>query len=389
MAPVLGGFAPREQWLVAARRLVRFRHPLLLLVALLSAWALHDRIDWPLLSAGAHHLFSSSPLSAYAKTSGLQAGPPTLIVMRGLDLLPGSSGVWVAHVLLAVLGWYMVFLVERWTVAGARWGHAPLRSGLLTLLLGVPVLLQWGWLAGYTPHPEDALAILCFLLAMRAITDGRETRGALLIGLAMAFKPWAVVALPMVWGCSRKSRAAVLAIAVPAVCWLPFLIGDPGTLSAVGSGFVIRGNSPLSTFGLFTAGIPTWWRTVQLLGALAVAALAARRDWRYAFAAGCAMRLLLDPASFGYYLAGLLMATMLTDRFTGKRPWRTVVIWACAGYFTSFASPTVVSALQCAAFAVVIVAWIQPWRWRFGAPRDRVPRQRRPAEDRAELALRA
>lgn len=372
-----GGFVPREGWRSSAGRLVAIRHPLLLVVAFLSAWAVRDSVDWGLLSQGASGLFSAHPLAVYANTSGLQAGPPTLVVVRMLNLLPGTTGLWIAHVLLAFLGWYMLYLAERWTTAGSTWRSAPLRQGLLTLVVGVPVLLLWGSLAGETPHPEDGLAIFCGLLAMRAISTGNETRGAVLVGLAVAWKPWAIAALPMVLGCSRRRKALIIAVAIPAACWLPFILGDHSTMSAVGQGFALQGNSPIKALGISGDYIPTWWRTVELSGALACAAMAARRDWRAAFAAGCAMRLLLDPAGYRYYFAGLLMITALTERMIGARPWRTSAVWLTAGYLIYLIPLTISYFFQFGGLALVCLLWLQPWRReRFAVPRATVPAQR-------------
>ncbi len=383
-----GGFVPRQGWKTSAQRLVAIRHPLLLAVAFLSAWSLRDSVDWGLLSKGAHGLFSPSPLAVYAKTTGLQAGPPCLVVVRVLDLLPGTTGIWIAHVLLAFVGWYMLYLVERWAAARSGTRAVPLSSGVLTLVIGVPVLLQWGWLAGQTPHPEDGLAIFSFLLAMRAISNGQQTRGALLVGLAIAWKPWAIAALPMVLGCSRRCRAFLLAIAVPAACWLPFLLGDHATLTAVGHGFALQNNSPLRSLGFSGNYIPNSWRSVQLLSVLAAAGLAARRDWRYAFAAGCAMRLLLDPAGYGYYFAGLFMVTALTELLIGSRPWRTALVWLSSGYVSYLHSVQAIYVLQFVALLVVVVGWTQPWPRRAAAARAAVPAPREPLAE-VEAAPRA
>jgi hypothetical protein len=364
---------------------VTCRHPLLLASAFLFAWAVRSDVDWKLLSLGGKGLFSSSPLSVYAKTSGLQAGPPSLVVVRGLNLLPGTAGLWVSQALMAFMGWFMIYLVERWTVAGATWRRAPLGPGLLTLAVGVPVLEQWGWLAGDTPHPEDALAVLTLLLALRALTCRRELRGALLIGLAIAWKPWAIAALPSVLGTSRKLRALVIAVAVPAACWLPFLLGDPSTLSAVGHGFTVQPSSLLRVMGFSGNVIPDWWRTLELACVLAGAALAARRDWRVGFAAGCAVRLMLDPAGYEYYYAGLIMVTALTERLVGARPWRTALVWLGAGFAPFLATQSFGGLVQFGVLAIVLVGWVLPWRRPAGIGfegaavlREQVPAQRDP-----------
>ncbi|HEX4430276.1 MAG TPA: hypothetical protein VHZ96_13500 [Frankiaceae bacterium] len=343
------------------------RHPLLLASALIFAWSVRSNADWALLSTGGRGLFSSSPTSVYAKTPGLQAGPPSLVVVRLVNLLPGSAGEWMAHILLAFLGWYLIYLVERWTVAGSTWRQAPLRAGLTTLVVGLLVLEQWAWLAGETPHVEDGLAILTFVLALRALVDRRELAAALLVGLTVAWKPWAVAALPLLWGCSHKAKALLIGVAIPAACWLPFFIGNHGTFSTVGYAFALRTDSPLRVLGLSGGVIPDWWRTVELVGVLVGAALAARRDWRVAFAAGCALRLLLDPASFRYYYGGLIMVVFLTERLVGAKPWRTAGLFVTAVYIPHLIAVPGATYFQITGLAAVFLSWAQPWRRAGGA----------------------
>jgi hypothetical protein len=281
-------------------------------------------------------------------------------VVRGLNFLLGPWALWATHVLLAVLGWYLLYLAERWTSPGVTLRRAPLNTGLLTLAVGIPVLVEWGWVSGDSPHLEDPLVILLFVLALRAITMGADTRAALFIGMALAFKPWAVAALPLLLGCRHKVRTLTIALAVAAACWLPFVIGDHATLSAAGSGFRWLDNAPLHLLGLASGRMPDWWRSAELLGVVAGAALAARKDWRIAFAAGCTMRLLLDPAAFTYYYAGLLMATALTERFIGARPWRTALLFVCVGQLPAMSDSRSAYLLQAVTLAVVYVSWLRP-----------------------------
>jgi hypothetical protein len=343
--------------------LVRWRHPLLLVAVLLQTWGNRLDTDWNMLTAGGHALFGPSALSLYQANPNLQAGPPVLVIARVLDFLPGEWGVDVAHVLLALIGWALLYLAERWYVPDARFFSAPPRQGLLTLIVGLPVLLAWVALAGHVPHLEDGLALLTFVLAFQAVSQGREVCAALLAGLAAAWKPWAVVALPLLWGLPRRWRMLALAVAVPAVCWLPFMVGDPATLSTVSHGFELQLNSTVRALGLSSTFVPSWWRGVELGGALAAAGLVAvRRDWRMAFAAGCTVRLLLDPAGFDYYIAGLLMATAVTERMIGLRPWRTAVLLVSMVYANTFLSPGSMSVIRACVLTFLFLSWVHPWR---------------------------
>lgn len=235
--------------------------------------------------------------------------------------------------------------------------------GLLTLLVGLPVLKEWAALAGALPHVEDGLALLTFVFAVRAVTQARPELAGVLVGLTAAWKPWAVVALPLLWGLSGRRRALLIAIAVPALCWLPFVLGDHATLQAVSDNLSLRAGSTLRMLGLHGPDVPNWWRTVELLGACAVASAAAlRRDWRVAFAAGCTARILLDPAGFDYYIAGLVMATAVSERLCGLQPWRTALLLVAMVYVNPLLSMHAQVQLRFIVLILIVVSWLHPRR---------------------------
>jgi hypothetical protein len=350
-----------------ARPLVQWRHPILLIFVLLQSWGVRSDADWSMLSDGGRALFGPAPLSTYAANPELQAGPPSLVVVRALNVLPGIGGELAAHLLLAVLAWYLLFLAERWAVPQATWRSVPLRPGLMTLLIGVPVLQEWSALAGALPHVEDGLALLTFALTFRAVDRDRPYLAAVLAGLTAAWKPWAVVALPLLWGLPRsrqqRLRALLIAAAVPAVCWMPFVLGDHSTLSAVSIGFTLRGNSTLRVLGFSGLDVPNWWRSVELAGSFGVAAIAAiRRDWRVAFAAGCTARVLLDPAGFDYYVAGLVLATAVTERVSSVRPWRTLLLLVAMVYVNPLLTMHSQTLVRFCVLTLVTASWMYPWR---------------------------
>ena len=350
-----------------ARPLIVLRHPILLCFALMVAWDSRSDADWSMLSTGGGALFGHAPLSTYAAHPGLEIGPPALVVVRAMNVLPGIGGELAAHLLLGFMGWLMLFLAERWSVPGVTFRSAPKSQGLLTLLVGLPVLKEWAALAGACAHVEDGLALLTFVLACRAVMKGRPVLAGLLIGLTVAWKPWAVVALPLLWGLPHRRRpmlsGAALAVLIPAVCWLPFVLGDHATLHAVSANFTLRADSPLRLFNVHVDDVPSWWRNVELLGASSAASVAAlRRDWRTAFAAGCAARLLLDPAGFDYYVAGLIMATALTERLCRLRPWRTALLLIAMVYVNPLLSTHVEVQLRFLVLTVVVASWLLKWR---------------------------
>jgi hypothetical protein len=81
-----------------------------------------------------------------------------------------------------------------------------------------------------------------------------------------------------------------------------------------------------------------------------------------AFAAGCATRLLLDPAGFDYYVAGLIMATAASERLAGLRPWRTGLLLVSMVYATPWLSWHGEVLVRFSVLCLVLVSWLYPWR---------------------------
>jgi len=139
-----------------------------------------------------------------------------------------------------------------------------------------------------------------------------------------------LLALP---AAQRRRSAAVFAGAV-ALAWLPFLLADPHTLCALGQ-FTIHNSasSALRALGVASSATPGWDRPAQLLLGAAVALVAVRRGrWAAVPLAVVAARLLLDPATYPYYTAGLLVACAAVDLLT---PYRRLPLWtaAAAGFY--------------------------------------------------------
>jgi hypothetical protein len=342
----------------AVRFLVQVRHPLLLLVVLRLTLFAASSTDWSLLSDGGDRLFGPHPLSTYADTPYLQAGPTALVLVRVTELLTGHLALLVMHVCLAAMGWHLLRLAEKWSCPEG----VTNRDGIMTLVVGLPVLAAWSFLAGYAPHPEDALVLVSSVYTIAAVRNGREVRAAILIGLVLTLKPWSVAALPLLFGTRRPIRAGCVAVAIGLVAWLPFLLADPGTLGTVSSGFELQSNSTLHMIGLGGEGVRSSIRSIELLGTLLAAAIAARRrQWTVAVAAGCCARLLLDPAGLDYYSAGLIMITAVTERLVGVRPWRTFVLATGLIYAEAFLDGWPNVTVRFVALAVVLVSWLHPW----------------------------
>jgi hypothetical protein len=107
-----------------------------------------------------------------------------------------------------------------------------------------------------------------------------------------------------------------------AAAWLPFVVADPRSLLAASYRIPNVAGSALRVLGASDAMTPIWCRPAQLVLGTAVAYLMWRRQRPAAMIlAVIAVRLLLDPATYSYYTAGLVLGTLLVDTNRAKQRW--------------------------------------------------------------------
>ena len=209
------------------------------------------------------------------------------------------------------------------------------RAVVLVLLTASPVAMQ----ALDYGHPEELLgAALCVAAVLSA--PGRPLLAGLLLGLAVANKPWALIAAPVVLAtlpAGRRIRPVALAVAVTLVVLAPLLAGSRGqfveaTTAARDTGTIVQpwqawyllgeeGNVVRSING----GVrelryaPGWLTQANRPLILLAAALLTFVWWRRREHAGPAdpllllalvfhVRCLIDPWNFSYYALPALMA---------------------------------------------------------------------------------
>jgi hypothetical protein len=140
--------------------------------------------------------------------------------------------------LLAVgfLGLYLAALARRR-------GASSLAQWLIAALCLVNPLTFEALRSG---HPEEILTAALAVGAIALAAEGRESRAAVVLGLAIASKQWAVIAiLPVLMALpARRLRAAAIAAAVAFVLFLPGLIAAPTAFvstqgSAASTGHVV------------------------------------------------------------------------------------------------------------------------------------------------------
>lgn len=144
------------------------------------------------MASGALHLTESLPFTLPHPSAWLLLGP--------VELSCGAAALFPLDALARRLG------VPARTRAGATW----LEAALLW-----PVVAVWG-------HPEDLVALGLGVYALMATMDGRWRRGALLLGLALAFQPLVVLIAPLAMALApwRRWPAFVGCAAAPSVLLL-------------------------------------------------------------------------------------------------------------------------------------------------------------------------
>jgi len=262
-----------------------------------SHWQLPDDIRGTLLAA--RRLLHLDIGGLYTRPTGLVSFPGTAVVLvpvvalldaLGLGLgLPGPHnphpGWWLAA------GPYQIALSSIALLAADAIAE---RSGVSRpkrfLLAAAQAVALWNVSARWG-HPEDAVAVALLLYGVLALSDGRTSRSAWLVGAAVAVQPLVLLALPVIVIVLEPKRRAgyLLKAAIPAAVLLGAALAAnwTATVHAVGdqpNWPTIDHPTPWVAFaspaghGAVAAG-PA--RAVAILLACACAVVA-RRSWRTA-----------------------------------------------------------------------------------------------------------
>jgi hypothetical protein len=284
------------------------------------AWPISG-LSWHFFADGSHDLLHTDGLSLYARHPELQVGPLSLVVAGMFEALPSDASTKAALVSMTLVGLVLLGLLAR-VVPRRRRLPRLLLAGLLFVPAWTVLAVRWG-------HLDDVLATAAGVGAVVSVCRGRPALTGLALGLAIASKPWAVGFLPLVLALPRtRVRAIATAIATAAAGWLPFLLGDPGTLGALHPPVALVPGSGLHALGVRGTVVPAWGRSVQLLLSAGVALVVAlRRRWAGVLLVAIAVRLALDPQDNAYYIGSAAMAAVVFD-LLGTRwliPWTTLL----------------------------------------------------------------
>lgn len=338
-----------------------------LLLAGLSAWIAFSNTltgDYPGDAAPAIEALTHGHLHSYLASKPAMGPFATLAQapFAALGSTPLAEYQWACFACLlsaAALGLYLAR-------AAARRG-APRASQILLPLLCLVNPLTFA--AIETGHPEELLTAALAVAAVAVAAEGHGNRAAILLGLAVASKQWAVIAIfPTLMALpSRRLRCGGLAALVVAILTLPGLIAAPGSFLSVQSHAASGGGiatiwsawyPATSTVTLHFSGgltgsvhqLPSWLEalTHPLIVGLVFAIPLALWAWRgrFGLAGNEAMALLallalvrcaLDPVDNLYYHAPLLLALLGWDAMAAERlPLRGLAGVAVALFFYSW-----------------------------------------------------
>ena len=186
-------------------------------------------------------------------------------------------------------------------------------------------------------HFEDILALAFVMLAIAALMRESWTSAALMLGVAIAFKQWAVLGLPVLLAATpsgRRMRAGLRSLVVPGALVAIPLLADPGhavpALFAAPS-FPRHGHPALWVATSTNRIVGSPGRAGAVVTAIFVGwALRGRRD-PAAVMAGFALvflsRLFFEPVAWAYYLApGLVLLVVHDAVLTRKLPARAIAL---------------------------------------------------------------
>ncbi len=304
--------------------------------------------DWKIDAQPAVEALVHGRVGDYLGAEALM-GPFATLVQAPFVALSGTSGAdaypWAVFPCLLIAGWVGLYLARIAERRGAGRSTQALIAGLILLN---PLTFE----AIENGHPEEILTAALAVAAVAAAAEHRHRRTAVLLGLAVASKQWAVIAvLPALMALpAARLRTGALAAAVAAALFLPALAASPSSFfgvqgQAAGTGQVVTPWSawypaatsetevyrvdgeklvaevenapsiadplshPLIVLLAFAVPLAVAWRRGLPLGssdAFALLALVAL------------LRCVLDPVDNLYYHEPLLLALIGWDAFTAR-----------------------------------------------------------------------
>jgi hypothetical protein len=261
--------------------------------------------DVQLFAGAGRVLLSTHPLHTYGDPN-IQAGPIELALV-GAAHAAGRNQTGFAILLDVIVTAVVVFAV---------WSLLERRPGALAIF-AVGAFALWLPGAPYNGHPAEPLIAVLWLLAARETRRGRTTLAGLYIGLSACCEVWGllgVTALALAPSLRSSLRGLALAVALPVIVFLPFVLG--GDFNMLKLHWPVNHGLPLLLLG--SGHTFTWpMRLVEaavVVGAGSAVARATRRSelsiWLVP-AVTALVRIACDPVTYGYYWATPLVALLV------------------------------------------------------------------------------
>jgi Glycosyltransferase family 87 len=325
--------------------------------------------DWPLDSWPAIHALIGGEVGDYLSAKAMMGPFSTLIQAPFAAVAPPghlSVYIWASTPCLLAAGLVGLYLGS----IAARRG-VPLFARVLIAFLCVvnPLVLS----ALQNGHPEEILTAALVVGAIAAAGEGKTAGSAVLLGLALASKQWAVLAiLPTLMALPRfRLRVGVAAIGIAVLFTAPSVVASPESFTEV-SGNAANTGWVVTPWSIWYPGASVETKVVgsgqatfvaevhhapPLVGdmshpfivllAFAVPLSLAARRRSFRLSGGEAMGLLalvallrcaLDPVDNVYYHLPLLMALIGWDAFACRNlPWRALLGTSAALVFSHWA----------------------------------------------------
>ncbi len=355
-----------------ARLPVRRHHALLAVWTIL--WFLivepSGGVSWHYLRQGEQLLFghgAGGGLSLYAHHPELQIGPVSLAAARLFAPFSEHTGQLLAEATMSALGLVMLVLVGRtaaWYYRGTGTNHRRLQQRIL--IAGLAFIPMWVEVSVRFGHLDDVLALFFTTLAVYALARQRPAAVGIFLALAIDSKPWAVSFLPLILALPRPAwlRSFAWCCGLVAIAWLPFYLGNLGSLAAAKFTIPNQPASSLRWLGVSDPATPWWDRPAQFAIGLGLGALAVRRGrWPAVILIGANARILLDPSVYTYYTASILLGTLLWDAVGQRRlvPWWSWIALASLYGGTLLIPSDSARGLVRLAFVVISTAYVLLW----------------------------
>jgi hypothetical protein len=254
------------------------------------------------------------------------------------------------------------------SVALGRWrGEQPGPRGVRVLIVLIAVANSASAAAISFGHPEEALGAALAVAAVALAWQEHPTAAAIMLGLALATKQWAVLAIAptlLAAPSRQRLRLAVLAGSLAAALTLPLVVANLGAFGRVSRQAAGAGSLVNHATWWFWVGTPfPHWLSSSVHPAIALSAVPfalislrrgrGHRDALPILALAFLMRCVLDPANNEYYHLPLLLALLAWEALERRLiPYVTLLTAACL--FVTFRYVTAASGTT---LSVVYVTW--------------------------------